>query len=223
MVGNGELRINNSELPIELGSADHWILTKRDQLVRDVTQAYESFEFSKAAQLAYDFAWHDFADWYIEATKLQTKPHQKIILLETLEIILKLLHPAMPFVTEALWERTRLQRSGTSDALIIASWPTVLDTRVSSDASTSFDYVREIATAIRQVRNEEKIPPKTLLDVTLAPGSDDERVWLTNDEVIALIKGFTRAKNIHVGEVTTPRATVRTTNLYVQPSTIQSE
>ncbi|MFH1098700.1 MAG: class I tRNA ligase family protein [Candidatus Uhrbacteria bacterium] len=196
-----------------MGIADHWILAKRDQLVRDATQAYEAYEYSKAAQMTYDFAWHDLADWYIESQKSEARSQKsEIVLLETLEIILKLLHPAMPFVTEELWQA--FQRS---NLLISQPWPQAGDRQMSNVKCQMFLFLQDLVTAIRQIRNEEKIEPKMFVDVTLASTEAVERSWTENAEIRALLKHFGRIRELRVTDTLpdAPRMTVRSTALNI--------
>jgi len=211
----------------DLGIADSWILAKRDQLVRDVTAAYEMHEYSKAAQLAYDFAWHDFADWYLEATKIERgqgrEQEQRRILIETLEIILKLLHPAMPFCTEAIWRSLQNAGCRMQDAklLIAEPWPIPnTEYRILNTHVAAFDFLKDLVTAIRQVRSEEKIEPKAMIVLTLASNNAAERTWAQDDEMQTLVKHFGRVSTFEVVD-TLPgpaRATVRSTTFHVSPA-----
>jgi len=96
--------------------ADAWILARTNDTVREVTEAIEDYRFSEAGQLVYSLLWDDFADWYIEASKVGQNPN---ILYHTLGTILTILHPMAPFVTEAIWEAM----PGTSGQLITTPWP----------------------------------------------------------------------------------------------------
>ncbi|MDO8599000.1 MAG: valine--tRNA ligase [bacterium] len=210
------------QIPDEaLTVADRWMLSQRQELVREVTAAYEAHEYSRAAQSAYDFAWHVFADWYIETVKVQQKPHQQRILLETLETILRLLHPAMPFMTESLWKRTRAHRSGITTALISETWPEAGAAPRAGVGIDAFTFMQELVTAIRQVRNEDKIEPKTLLDVTLVPGSDAERTWCADAEVEQLLRHFGRLQVLTAADAApgNARVSVRGTGVYVAAGT----
>lgn len=103
--------------------ADRDILTKLDQTVKNVTDHLENFRLHEAAQEIYQFTWHEFADIYIEASKKQLadenlKRNTQAILNHSIIIILKLLHPFMPFVTEEIWSKLNQK-----DLLMIAEWP----------------------------------------------------------------------------------------------------
>ncbi|MFH1430709.1 MAG: class I tRNA ligase family protein, partial [Candidatus Uhrbacteria bacterium] len=194
-------------------ASDHWILGKLRTLIDETTRAYEQHEYSKAAQAVYDFAWHDFADWYVEATKIgDGDERQKIILIETLEIILKLLHPAMPFVTEELWERF----GGTQ--LISAAWPTVSEVpEYDAQQADAFVFAQECATAIRQARVDAGIAPKDAARATIALGDADRAQW--TDDVQRLVAHFGRVELVE-DEVRGTQVTVRQTTLSVERSPI---
>ena len=126
-----ELSVSDSTL------ANSWIWAKSQQLVRDVEQLFQTFQYGEAGRQIYEFFWSDFADWYVEIAKEQmkkdeTKAHTVITLARILDISLRLLHPFTPFVTEELWGHLRKTifdspianiASNWPDALIIARWP----------------------------------------------------------------------------------------------------
>ncbi|MBI2483552.1 class I tRNA ligase family protein, partial [Candidatus Uhrbacteria bacterium] len=217
LIGDAKVTGQISDIPeSQLTAADRWVLARCWATIAEVSAAYQSFECARGAQAAYDFAWHEFADWYIEATKIDRRPHHPILLLAFLETILKLLHPAMPFVTEALWERTRSHRNGDESTLITSPWPTTSELPEVADAG-AFAFAQEVATAIRQVRNEDQIPPKILLEVTLIPRVSQEQEWCNDAEVIALLRGFVRAAWVRCANADgAPRIVVRSTDVYVR-------
>ncbi len=95
--------------------ADRWILSRLAAVTKGVTAAIEHYDFSAAGQLLEDFAWHEFADWYLEIHKVEKNDQ---VLLSVFNTLLRLLHPFAPFVTEQLW-----QRPAREGMLIIQSWP----------------------------------------------------------------------------------------------------
>ncbi len=122
-------KIKNLDLQrSNLTKADLALIKALDQTVRKTTQQIESFRFHQAAQQIYDFVWHDLADSYIERSKKQltqaklTQPTQAI-LLRSLSSSLALLHPFMPFVTEAIWQELRQAGWIDNDLLISHDWP----------------------------------------------------------------------------------------------------
>ena len=110
------------ELPAEPVGADAWILSRLHQVIAEVDALYERFEFAKIADLLYHFAWDEVCDWYIELAKLSLAGPDAAatqrVLGEVLDTLLRLLHPMVPFVTEALW--TALTGG---ESLVIATWP----------------------------------------------------------------------------------------------------
>ena len=110
------------ELPTEVAGADAWILSRLHEVIAEVDALYERFEFAKAADLLYHFAWDEVCDWYIELAKLSLAgpagDTTRRVLGEVLDALLRLLHPMVPFVTEELW--TALTGG---ESLVVAEWP----------------------------------------------------------------------------------------------------
>jgi valyl-tRNA synthetase len=97
--------------------ADHWILDRLNETSAEVGTALENYRISEAFELVYHFIWHDLADWYVEANKIQ--PNQAM-LAYILEASLKLTHPFAPFVTETVWQVL----SWEADSLLaVSAWP----------------------------------------------------------------------------------------------------
>ena len=96
-------------------------IDKLNRLGGAVTRHLETYKFGEAAHQLYDFVWHDLADDYLETSKTKNDAETKQTLVDTLHTILRLLHPFMPFVTEAIWQ-TLPQRS---TPLLVAEWPTI--------------------------------------------------------------------------------------------------
>jgi valyl-tRNA synthetase len=136
--------------------ADHWIMGRLNATVKDVTSAIEGYRLSEAGQQIYSLLWDDFADWYIEASKVQPN---HALLVHVLETILKLLHPIAPFVTEAIWSEMPWRQ----DQLITTPWPVVDTTRTNSKDAALFNAIREVVLATRTVAAEEQLSQPTIL------------------------------------------------------------
>ena len=109
----------------ELSTADRWILSRLHETVAEVDALYEDFQFAKASEALYHFAWDEVCDWYVELAKLPLAAggaeatRTRAVLGSVLDVLLRLLHPTVPFVTETLW--TTLTGD---ESLVIATWPT---------------------------------------------------------------------------------------------------
>jgi valyl-tRNA synthetase len=151
----------------DLSIADKWILSRLNKTIEAVTKALKSYRFNEAEGLIYDFFWHDFCDWYVEMVKPQIMSggrREKEILIHVLENSLKLLHPFMPFVTEAIWQNIKERES-----IMVAPWPEAdkhyMDKKIESDMETA----KDIIVNIRNIRADMNIPHSKKIKVNLAP------------------------------------------------------
>ncbi|MDD4290008.1 MAG: class I tRNA ligase family protein [Patescibacteria group bacterium] len=144
--------IKKQPRPITL--ADEWILRKLNTLIESATKDLKVHNFSMTSEALYDFTWTDFADWYIEISKVEKGKNE--ILLYILQTLLKLWHPFIPFITETIWKNID------SRLLMISSWPKSNKTK--SDVLIEFGKLQEIIIAIRNLKNEHKIDLKTIID-----------------------------------------------------------
>ncbi|KKS10887.1 MAG: Valine-tRNA ligase [Candidatus Uhrbacteria bacterium GW2011_GWF2_41_430] len=163
------------QIPEPKTLADKWILARYAQVVARATAHYEKYEYSLLGELLRDFTWGEFADWYLEIAKVQKKNGESQtdeILLYVLEGLLKLWHPLMPFVTEELYKQ--FDRG----MMIVAKWPVFLSHPEASEGSSNpvaqFEQLREIVTALRNVRAEYKIAYGKPIDVTIVSASSLE-------------------------------------------------
>ncbi len=147
----------------QLTLADRWIIARCDTTVRDATEAYEKFRLNEAAAAVYRFLWSDLADWYIE----QIKPRlygdasggdvARAVAVQTFDVALRLLHPVMPFVTEALWRRFPGRPAAAS--ISVAPWPRPDARAEDAGALAEFELVQQVVGAIRGIRAEYGVPP----------------------------------------------------------------
>ncbi|PWH13273.1 MAG: valine--tRNA ligase [Ardenticatenia bacterium] len=159
----GHLRQHPVEFPedvtqLPLALADRWILSRHHEVIATVTRLIEAYQFGEAGRQLYEFMWGELADWYIEMAKIpltgqdeQARDTTLRVLVYILERCLRLLHPYMPFVTEAAWQH--LPHRG--DALIIARWPT--PGARDEEAETMMQLVMEVIRAIRNARTEYNV------------------------------------------------------------------
>ncbi len=154
--------------------ADRWILSRLSSTVSDVTRLMETFQYGEAGRMVYDFFWNEFADWYIELSKLQMAESPARarttaqILAHVFDDCLRMLHPFTPFVTEALWGylKDACRAAGADfnppqgnwpEALIISPWPKPVDP-VDERALKEFSLFMDVVRAVRNLRAEKKVP-----------------------------------------------------------------
>ena len=147
----------------ELTLADRWIIARCDATVEEATDAYERFRLNEAAGAVYRFIWSDLADWYIEQAKPRLYGDQsggdvaRAVAAQTFDVALRLLHPVMPFITEALWRRFPGRPDTAS--ISVASWPGPDRRAQDPDALRDFGLVQELIGAIRGIRAEYGVQP----------------------------------------------------------------
>jgi valyl-tRNA synthetase len=159
----------------ELTLADRWIIARCDATIREATEAYERFRLNDAAAAIYRFLWSDLADWYIELIKPRLYGEApggdvaRAVALKTFDVALRLLHPIMPFVTEALWQRIPGRPDG--GWLASASWPRPDGRAAAPEALRRFGLVQELVGAVRAIRAEYDVQPgKAVRVVVQHPG-----------------------------------------------------
>jgi valyl-tRNA synthetase len=146
------------QVPLE----DRWIFTRLNHVVEEVNAAIASYRYHEVAQTLWHFFWHEFCDWYLEIKKMALEPNTGINghwrnLLSVYEVALRLLHPVMPFITEALWRR--FPGRPETGSISIAPWPRADARAVDAAAVRDFGLVQELVGAIRTIRAEYGIAP----------------------------------------------------------------
>ena len=145
----------------ELTIYDKWILTKKNQLIKNVIKNMDKYEFHNAGNELYSFIWEDFCDWYIELTKSNMTPTTKTILLDTLTDILKLLHPFMPYVTEEIYQKLPIKEA---ESIMISSYPEVNKKDIYKEETEELESILEDIVAIRNLKASNKITKEALVN-----------------------------------------------------------
>ena len=156
-----------------LNAIDKWILSRITETIRDADSLFERYEFAKASELIYHFAWDDLCDWYLELSKENfasgKAASSQRVLGYVLDQLMRLLHPLMPFITEELW----LSLTG-GESLVIAEWPTANLTYLDKSAEDLVAQMQAVITEVRRFRNDQgvkataKIPGKLIASGELA-------------------------------------------------------
>ena len=137
----------------ELTIYDKWILTKKNQLIKNVIKNMDKYEFHNVGNELYSFIWEDFCDWYIELSKANMNDTTKSVLLKVLTSILKMLHPFMPYVTEEIYQMLPIKDA---KSIMISKYPVVEDYNYTSELET-IDRVLEDIVSIRNLKQSNNI------------------------------------------------------------------
>jgi valyl-tRNA synthetase len=177
-----------------LSMPDRWILSRLTAVADQVAEAIETYKFNEAAGAAYQFVWHEFCDWYLEAVKPalydESQGPSKSAALQTLWTVLRdiliILHPFAPFVTEEIWDKL----PGTQGSIMQARYPDPkcygVDPQALSGAEADMALVMEIITGIRNIRGEMNIAPSVKLSVSVASQQAGLRDTLNNHRDLIL-------------------------------------
>ena len=154
----------------ELTDADRWILGRAEEVRAEVDAAFDIYEFSRACESLYHFAWDEFCDWYLELAKVQLgegRDHTTAVLAAVLDTVLKLLHPVMPFVTEVLW-----QALTGGESVVIADWPQPSGVELDSVAARRIADMQKLVTEVRRFRSDQGLADRQKVPARL--GGVDE-------------------------------------------------
>ena len=186
-------------LTVPLTLADAWILSRTATLVREVEENINNYHFDRVAGDLYQFVWHEFCDWYLELIKPilygQDGPERQqtqAVLHHVLNVILRLLHPIMPFVTEEIWEKL----PGSDRGLIKAPFPSADEGCPDAETERRMALVQGVTTVVRNIRGEMNVHPSQQVEVIMmAEEADDRRII---DDHAHYIKTLVKAKSLEV-------------------------
>ena len=155
---------------------DRWIMSRLNRVTAQAQRFMENYQFGEAQRIIHDFFWNEYADWYIEMTKIRLRSENDNgesplpYLAYVLERVLRLLHPFMPFVTEEIWQTLNDRvpaNPDAPDALIVASYPMSDSTFFDDDAEDDIALVMETVRSIRNLRAEFRIQQHQRIEALL--------------------------------------------------------
>ncbi|OFL46198.1 valine--tRNA ligase [Nosocomiicoccus sp. HMSC067E10] len=180
--------------------ADEWILTRLNDTIREVTRLFEKYEFGEVGRILYHFIWDDFCDWYIEMSKIsmnegteEEKQMTRSVLLYTLDKILKMLHPFMPFVTEEIY-----QAIDNSQSIVVSEWPTVDASLSNEESNKTMSLLVDIIKSVRQTRNEVNTPLSKPIDIKIEIKDANSRALIEENK--HYITRFTNPETLEISE-----------------------
>ncbi len=141
-----------------LNAIDRWILSRLSESLRDVDALLEGYEFARACEILYHFAWDDLCDWYLELSKetfaSENKGASQRVLGHVLDQLMRVLHPVMPFITEELW----CTLTG-GQSLVVANWPESNAAHIDKKSESLVTALQEVVTEVRRFRNDQGLKP----------------------------------------------------------------
>jgi valyl-tRNA synthetase len=187
------MNLDGQEHTIEekgLTLADRWILSRLAGITEELELALTQYKFYEAAEKLYHFVWHEFCDWYIEMAKPSLQAENKTtkaVLAKTLDHILRLLNPFMPFITEEIWQHLPVH----GRSLAVASFPRTEAGWRDERAEEEMRLLQDLVVEVRTIRAENKIPPQQKIRIWLrSPGKKTkELIPEIKSYILALANG----------------------------------
>jgi len=195
------LTFDQIDLTGEKSLADKWILTRLQTTIDDVTRLSDKYEFGEAGRILYHFIWEDFCNWYIEMAKLPlngedeaAKQTTRSVLAYTLDRIMRLMHPFMPFITEEIWQH--LPHEG--ETITRAAWPTREASLDFPEAVPAFEAVQNVIRSVRNIRAEVNAPMSKQIQLFIS--TNDARVQDDLSSNSSYLQKFTNASELRIEE-----------------------
>lgn len=197
----------------EYSLADRWIQSALQKTIKTVNTAFEQYRFDLLAQALYEFTWNEYCDWYLELSKsVLNNPEAsdaqlrgtRRTLLTVLETILRLMHPVMPFITEAVWQKTASMLGIEGDTIMLQPYPKFDASQVDETADQDIAWLKHIVNAIRNIRGEMQISPAKKITVLFNKGSEEDKTRLKH--CATTLKNLARLESLswHTQETALP-------------------
>jgi valyl-tRNA synthetase len=169
---------------VALSVEDRWIVSRLQSATAEVHHAVEGYRFDLASQSIYEFAWNEYCDWYIELAKstlyddnasAERKRGVRRTLVQTLEALLRLNHPLMPFITEVIWQQVSPLAGCNGDTVMTQAYPQVDDALYDLEADAEMEWLKGFVLGIRQIRGEMDVKPSQRVPVVVVGANDEDR------------------------------------------------
>ncbi|WP_342120758.1 valine--tRNA ligase [Pseudoduganella sp. OTU4001] len=170
----------------DLSAADQWIISALNRAEQEVHKGFADYRFDNIASTIYQFVWYEYCDWYLELAKVQVQqgtPGQqqatRHTLLRVLEVILRMAHPIIPFVTEQLWQTVAplAGKGGAGQSIMTQAYPLPNEAAISAEAEAWMGELKGLTDAARNLRGEMKLAPSVRVPLIVeAAGADQARM-----------------------------------------------
>jgi valyl-tRNA synthetase len=167
--------------PLEFSFADRWIVSQLQRVEQEVERHFTDYRFDLIAQAIYKFVWDEFCDWYLEIAKVEIQTGNdaqqrgaRRTLIRTLEAILRIAHPLIPFVTEELWQTVApIAGRKTHDSIMLAAYPRAEEYKIDAASEAKVERLKALAYACRNLRGEMNVSPALRMPLLVAGGGDE--------------------------------------------------
>jgi valyl-tRNA synthetase len=169
---------------VELSLADRWIASRLQVLEADITRYFDEYRFDLASSALYDFIWNEYCDWYLELSKpvlwdenanIEAKRGTRRTLVRVLEVVLRLAHPIMPYITEEIWQQVKGLTGKEGDTIMLQPYPVADLSKRDEQAESDIDWLKGVIVGIRNIRGEMNISPAKDLDILISNGSAEDQ------------------------------------------------
>jgi len=205
--------INNGERTT--GLVDRWIQTRLAATVERVNESISGYRFDLASQAIYEFTWDEYCDWYLEFSKVPlndkdaTEAQRRgtlYTLVRVMEILLRLMHPFMPFITEEIWSMVAPRLNIEASTIMLRQYPDPAELEADRESVAEIEWVKLFILGVRRIRGEHDIPPGKPFPVHAMGNSAQQKSWLySNSEQI---KALARIDSISETEVVVENSAV---------------
>ncbi len=172
----------------KLSLPNRWIRSRLARVGRQLNDSLREYKFYEASETIYHFIWHEFCDWYLEFIKPELREGNRAtraVMEDTLEKILRLLHPFMPYITEEIWHHL----PGSGRSLLEAEWPEFPPDWLDDGAEATMKFLQEVISEVRTIRAENRVPVKDRVSLWLAGGKPSRMVAEPYQAAIKLLAG----------------------------------